>query len=62
MIPYVEVRSIRNGHIDTDALHRTTQTLHDEFRRSELRAGDVVLADTRSFDRAAVVPTDLERC
>jgi restriction endonuclease S subunit len=59
VIPYVEVRSIQNGRIEVDRLHRTTQELHDEFRRSELCAGDVVLAVRGSFDRAAVVPPEL---
>jgi type I restriction enzyme, S subunit len=58
-IPYVEVRSIRNGAVDVASLHRTTQALHDEFKRSELRGGDVVLAIRGSFDRAAVVPPEL---
>jgi type I restriction enzyme S subunit len=58
-VPYVEVRSIRNGFIDVASLHRTTETLHQEFRRSELRSGDVVLAIRGSFDRAAVVPASL---
>jgi type I restriction enzyme S subunit len=60
VIPYVEVRSIRGGQIDGSVLHRTTQKLHDEFRRSELRADDVVLAIRGSFDRAAVVPAELD--
>jgi type I restriction enzyme S subunit len=53
------VRSIQNGRIEVDRLHRTTQELHDEFRRSELCVGDVVLAIRGSFDRAAVVPPEL---
>ena len=59
VVPYVEVRSIADGRIKTGELHRTTQALHDEFRRSELRGGDVVLAIRGSYDRAAVVPDDL---
>jgi len=58
-VPYVEVRSIAKGHIKVDELHRTTLALHQEFRRSELRAGDVTLAIRGSFDRAAVVPDEL---
>jgi type I restriction enzyme S subunit len=58
-VPYVEVRSIQNGRIDVASLHRTTAELHNEFRRSELRAEDVVLAIRGSFDRAAVVPAAL---
>jgi len=60
VIPYVEVRSIRDGAIDVNSLHRTTTALHDEFRRSELRTGDVVLAIRGSWDRAAVVPSSLD--
>lgn len=59
VVPYVEVRSIQNGEIDVESLHRTTQELHDEFRRSELREGDVVFAVRGSWDRAAVVPAEL---
>jgi type I restriction enzyme S subunit len=59
-VPYVEVRSIRSGRIDVASLHRTTQALHEEFHRSELHEGDVVLAIRGSFDRAAVVPPDLD--
>jgi type I restriction enzyme S subunit len=60
LVPYVEVRSIVRRKIDLAGLHRTTRELHAEFRRSELRAGDVVLAIRGSFDRAAVVPAALE--
>jgi type I restriction enzyme S subunit len=58
-VPYVEVRSIAKGQIKVGELHRTTAALHQEFRRSELRPGDVTLAIRGSFDRAAVVPDDL---
>ncbi len=58
-VPYVEVRSIAKGQIKVAELHRTTVALHQEFRRSELRAGDVTLAIRGSFDRAAVVPEEL---
>jgi type I restriction enzyme, S subunit len=59
-VPYVEVRSIRGGQVDLTSLRRTTEELHNEFRRSELHSGDVVLAIRGSFDRAAVVPAELE--
>jgi len=56
VVPYVEVRSIAGGRVKVDELRKTTLALHREFLRSELRAGDVVLAIRGSFDRAAVVP------
>jgi type I restriction enzyme S subunit len=58
-VPYVEVRSIAKGRIKMGELHKTTSALHQEFRRSELRPGDVTLAIRGSFDRAAVVPQEL---
>ena len=58
-VPYVEVRSIRDGRIDVANLNRTTEAMHQQFLRSELRPGDVVLAIRGSFDRAAVVPPEL---
>ncbi len=58
-VPYVEVRSIKDGQIDIKSLHLTTEELHAEFRRSELAGGDVVLAIRGSWDRAAVVPDAL---
>jgi type I restriction enzyme, S subunit len=60
VVPYVEVRSIREDRIDLAALHRTTLALHREFARSTLRHGDVVIAVRGSWDRAAVVPAELE--
>jgi type I restriction enzyme, S subunit len=60
VVPYVEVRSIRNGRIDVGSLHRTTVALHEEFARSKLRAGDVVMAIRGSWDHAAVVPHELD--
>jgi len=58
-VPYVEVRSIAGGRIKVEELRMTTLALHQEFRRSELRAGDVTLAIRGSVDRAAVVPETL---
>jgi type I restriction enzyme S subunit len=58
-VPYVEVRSIAKGQIKVTELHKTTMSLHEEFRRSALRPGDVTLAIRGSFDRAAVVPQEL---
>lgn len=60
VVPYVEVRSIKNGRIEAATLPRTTRALHMEFQRSELRSGDVLLAIRGSWDRAAVVPPELE--
>lgn len=59
-IPYVEVKDLRTGQLDPDGLHKTTKQLHDEFKRSTLRSGDVLLAIRGSYDRAAIVPRSLD--
>ncbi len=56
VIPYVEVKDLRTATLDVTRLHRTTKELHAEFSRSELKAGDVVLAIRGSYDRCLVVP------
>ena len=59
VIPYVEVRSISQGEIKVDELHKTTLELHEAFLRSALKPDDVVMAIRGSYDRAAVVPETL---
>ena len=58
-VPYVEVRDIDEGRIDVANLKRTTVAMHEQFPRSVLAGGDVLLAVRGSFDRAAVVPAEL---
>ncbi|MGI8775571.1 MAG: restriction endonuclease subunit S [Actinomycetota bacterium] len=54
-VPYVEVRDLRQGRIRGD-LKRTSSDLDEEFKRSRLASGDVVIAIRGSYDRGAVVP------
>lgn len=58
-VPYVEVKDLRAKRLDVAALHRTSVALHNEFSRSQLNAGDVVLSIRGSYDRALVVPTEI---
>ena len=58
-VPYVEVKDLRARRLDVAALHRTSAELHKEFSRSQLNAGDVVLAIRGSYDRALVVPANV---
>lgn len=57
-VPYVEVRDLRGGRI-REQLNRTSPALDEEFRRSRLEPGDVVIAIRGSYDRSAVVPESL---
>ena len=58
-VPYVEVKDLRANRLDVSTLHRTSAALHEEFSRSELYSGDVVLAIRGSYDRALVVPPEV---
>jgi hypothetical protein len=58
-VPYVEVKDLRAKRLDVAALHRTSAALHNEFSRSQLNTGDVVLAIRGSYDRALVVPAEV---
>jgi type I restriction enzyme, S subunit len=58
-VPYVEVKDLRARRLEVAALHRTSAALHNEFSRSQLNAGDVVLAIRGSYDRALVVPAEV---
>ena len=59
-VPYVEVRTIKEGRVVLDDVPKTTRALHEEYKRSELRTGDVLMAVRGSWDRAAVVPPELD--
>jgi type I restriction enzyme, S subunit len=59
-IPYVRVRDIRNDQIDIAALRRTSAEIAANYRRSTLRAGDLLLAIRGSYGRLAEVPPELE--
>jgi len=58
-VPYVEVKDLRARQLSVGGLHKTTKKLHDEFKRSMLAEGDVVLAIRGSYDCAAIVPSSL---
>lgn len=55
-IPYVEVKDLRARRLEVEALHRTSEALDQDFARSRLNSGDVVLAIRGSYDRSLVVP------
>lgn len=59
-IPYVEVKDLKDHAIAVPNLHKTSTALHQEFARSTLRAGDVLVAVRGSWGRSGIVPPDLE--
>lgn len=59
-VPVVKVKDIKGGVINTDSLLLTSPELDHEYRRSRLRAGDVLLTIRGTAGRVAVVPPQLD--
>lgn len=58
-VPVVHGGHIERGDLDPGRLPRTTQELHAEYSRSQLRPGDLVMSVRGSFGAVAVVPDSL---
>ena len=59
-IPVVKVKDMRDGVIDQSNLLLTTPELDYQYRRSRLRAGDLLISIRGSVGRMAEVPVNLE--
>lgn len=59
-VKYVRVVDMKNGGIDSSSVRRTTREVSDMYRRSLLKAGDLLLSIRGHVGRVALVPKDLE--
>ena len=59
-VPYVRVVDIANEEVDVSALKRTSVEIAEQYRRSKLRQGDVLLSIRGHVGRLAIVPEVLE--
>ncbi len=59
-VPYVKVKNIRGERIDVGSLNRTSPEIDSQYRRSRLRAGDLLISIRGTYGRVAPVPTELE--
>ena len=59
-IPVVKVKDMRDGEIDLSDLLLTTPELDYQYRRSRLRAGDLLISIRGTVGRIAEVPASLE--
>lgn len=59
-VPVVKVKDMRDGAIDQSDLLLTTPELDYQYRRSRLRAGDLLISIRGSVGRMAEVPENLE--
>jgi len=58
-VPVVKVKNIQSGQINTSDLLRTTQEIDDQYKRSRIQPGDLLLTIRGSTGRVAIVPAEL---
>lgn len=59
-VPYVRVVDMKDGVVLVDQVRRTTIEIAQQYKRSSLRAGDVLMSIRGHVGRLAVVPKELE--
>lgn len=59
-VPYVRPTEIVEDSIKLESLKRTSPEIAERYRRSSLRAGDVLLSIVGTIGKVAVVPVDLD--
>jgi type I restriction enzyme S subunit len=59
-VPYIRVVDMRDGLVLMDQLRRTTTEIAQEYRRSSLKAGDVLISIRGHVGRLAVTPPECD--
>lgn len=59
-VPYVRVVDIQDGTVVVDGLRKTSATIIDQYKRSELKSGDVLISIRGHVGRLAIVPRELD--
>jgi type I restriction enzyme S subunit len=59
-VPYVKVMNIKGGVIELGKIRSTTPEIHQAYRRSSLREGDLLLTIRGTVGRLAEVPAELD--
>nr|WP_281196252.1 restriction endonuclease subunit S [Streptomyces lushanensis] len=59
-VPYVRVVDMKMGGIEASAIRRTTAEISREYKRSILRAGDIMISIRGHVGRLAIVPKGLD--
>ena len=60
-VPVIKVKNIKGGQVVEDDLLLTTPELDEQYRRSRLQAGDVLLTIRGTTGRVAIVPATLDQ-
>jgi type I restriction enzyme S subunit len=58
-VPYVRPKEIDNHEIDLSSLRRTTPEIAEQYRRSSLLPGDIILSIVGTIGKVAKVPEEL---
>jgi type I restriction enzyme S subunit len=59
-IPYIRVTDIQDGQVVTALVRRTTREIDQAYKRSKLKAGDLLLSIRGHVGRMAIVPACLD--
>lgn len=59
-VPYVKVMNVKGGVVQLEKIRRTTAEIHNAYRRSSLREGDLLLTIRGTVGRLAEVPAELD--
>ncbi|WP_148416480.1 restriction endonuclease subunit S [Haloferax sp. KTX1] len=59
-IPVVKVKDIHNGEVKQRDILHTSQEIHEDFKRAELREGDLLFTIRGTVGRMAFVPESLD--
>ncbi|MEW8356125.1 MAG: restriction endonuclease subunit S [Candidatus Thiodiazotropha sp.] len=58
--PLIRIKDLKNDQIDTEELHYITKKLHNEFKRTRLEGGEVLVSIQGTIGRVAIVPEILK--
>jgi len=58
-IPLVRIQDHKDGEIKSNSLHKIPIALHHEFKRTELRDGDIIISVVGTIGRTAIIPKHL---
>lgn len=59
-VPVIKVKDIRDGKVDESQLLLTSPAIDEEFRRSRLQTGDLLITIRGTTGRVAIVPDSLD--
>lgn len=59
-VPYIRVADFPGDKLNLDTIRKTSRQMDEEFKRSRLRAGDLLLSIRGTVGRIVVIPAELE--